>query len=53
MIFNLLPIPPLDGGSVLAWLLPRSMHNLVDFLARYGGIMLMLLVLSPSLACRS
>jgi Zn-dependent protease len=49
MIFNLLPIPPLDGGSVLAWLLPRSMHNLVDFLARYGGIMLMLLVLSPSL----
>jgi Zn-dependent protease len=49
MIFNLLPSPPLDGGSVLAWLLPRSMHNLVDFLARYGGIMLMLLVLSPSL----
>ena len=49
MIFNLLPIPPLDGGSVLAWLLPRSLHNLVDFLARYGGIILMLLVLSPSM----
>ncbi len=49
MIFNLLPIPPLDGGSVLAWLLPRSMHNVVDFLARYGGIILILLVLSPSL----
>ena len=49
MIFNLIPIPPLDGGSLLAWLLPRSMHNVVDFLARYGGIILMLLVLSPSL----
>jgi len=49
MIFNLLPIPPLDGGSLLAWLLPRSMHNVVDFLARYGGIILLLLVLSPSL----
>jgi Zn-dependent protease len=49
MVFNLIPIPPLDGGSLLAWLLPRSMHNLVDFLARYGGIILMILVLSPSL----
>ncbi len=49
MIFNLLPIPPLDGGSVLAWLLPRSMHNVVDFLARYGGFILLLMVVSPSL----
>ena len=49
MIFNLLPIPPLDGGAVLAWLLPRSMHNLVDFLARYGSFVLLLMVLSPSL----
>jgi Zn-dependent protease len=49
MIFNLLPIPPLDGGSVLAWLLPRSMQHVVDFLARYGTIILIFLVLSPSL----
>jgi Zn-dependent protease len=49
MIFNLIPIPPLDGGSVLAWLLPRSMQHVVDFLARYGSIILILLVLSPSL----
>lgn len=49
MIFNLIPIPPLDGGAVLAWLLPRSMHNVVDFLARYGGFILLLMVLSPSL----
>jgi Zn-dependent protease len=49
MVFNLIPIPPLDGGAVLAWLLPRSMHNVVDFLARYGSFILLLMVLSPSL----
>lgn len=49
MVFNLIPIPPLDGGSVLAWLLPRSMHNVIDFLGRYGTFILILLVLSPSL----
>jgi Zn-dependent protease len=49
MVFNLIPIPPLDGGSVLAWLLPRSMHNVVDFLERYGGFILLLMVISPSL----
>jgi Zn-dependent protease len=49
MIFNLIPIPPLDGGAVLAWLLPRSMHNVVDFLARYGGFILLLMVVSPSM----
>jgi Zn-dependent protease len=49
MIFNLVPIPPLDGGSVLAWLLPRSMQNVVDFLARYGFLILMVLVLTPTL----
>jgi len=49
MIFNLLPIPPLDGGAVLAWFLPRSMHHVVDFLARYGGFILLFLVISPSL----
>ena len=49
MIFNLLPIPPLDGGSVLAWALPRSMQHVVDFLTRYGTMILILLVLSPAL----
>jgi Zn-dependent protease len=49
MVFNLIPIPPLDGGAVLAWVLPRSMHNVVDFLARYGSFILLLMVLSPSL----
>jgi Zn-dependent protease len=49
MVFNLIPIPPLDGGAVLAWFLPRSMHNVVDFFARYGTYVLLFLVISPSL----
>jgi Zn-dependent protease len=49
MCFNLLPIPPLDGGAVLAWLLPRSWQGVIDFLQRYGSFMLLLLVLSPML----
>jgi Zn-dependent protease len=47
MVFNLLPIPPLDGGRVLAGLLPQPAG---DFLARiepFGFIILLLLVLGP------
>ena len=49
MCFNLLPIPPLDGGAVLAWVLPRSWQGVVDLLQRYGAFILLLLVLSPML----
>jgi Zn-dependent protease len=41
MFFNLLPIPPLDGGAVLAWVLPRSMQGLIDFLSRWGFLILL------------
>jgi Zn-dependent protease len=41
MFFNLLPIPPLDGGAVLAWVLPRSLQNIVDFLSRWGFLILL------------
>ncbi|MEM7305251.1 MAG: site-2 protease family protein [Planctomycetota bacterium] len=39
--FNLLPIPPLDGSRVLAWVLPSSLREPYVALERYG----MLLVL--------
>jgi Zn-dependent protease len=50
MIFNLIPIPPLDGSRVLAWLLPPSWARVMDSIERYGSMVLMgfLLVLSRS-----
>lgn len=41
MFFNLLPIPPLDGGAILAWLLPPSLQHVTDFLARWGFMILL------------
>lgn len=45
MFFNLLPVPPLDGGAVLAWVLPRSMQGVMDFLQRWGYLVLIGLVI--------
>ncbi len=42
--FNLIPLHPLDGGKVLGWLLGSRHQHIDDFLQRYGGIMLMVLV---------
>lgn len=36
-IFNLIPIPPLDGGRVLVGILPRNLANKVDGIERYGS----------------
>jgi Zn-dependent protease len=46
MWFNLLPIPGLDGFSVLSQLLPRSWHGIADFLERHrvGSIILLVLL---------
>jgi Zn-dependent protease len=44
-IFNLIPIPPLDGAKVLYPLLPRSMSGFVDFMNQYGPAILILLVI--------
>ncbi len=46
-VFNLLPIPPLDGFNILANLLPPSMRNQLMMLAQYGSFLLLLLVLLP------
>ncbi|MCA9711867.1 MAG: site-2 protease family protein [Myxococcales bacterium] len=42
--FNLLPLHPLDGGKVLAWILGPRYQNVDDFLARYGFVILLVLV---------
>ena len=35
-VFNLLPIPPLDGSRVMAWLLPDSLRNSYVSFERFG-----------------
>ena len=46
-VFNMIPIPPLDGGNVLGGLLPRSLGTKYDALMRpYGFILLYALLLT-------
>jgi Zn-dependent protease len=46
-VFNMIPIPPLDGGNVLGGLLPRSLGVKYDALMRpYGFILLYALLLT-------
>lgn len=39
-MFNLLPIPPLDGSRILASLLPPSRQHIIYFLDRWGLLIL-------------
>ena len=48
-LFNLLPIPPLDGFGVLAGLLPRSALGTLALLRRFGMVILLGLLLTGSL----
>jgi len=45
-IFNMLPIPPLDGGTVLAGLLPERVAAGFDRLRPYGFLLLYALMFS-------
>lgn len=44
MLFNLIPIPPLDGSRVLAWLLPSRWASALEQMERIGGAGLMLVL---------
>lgn len=44
--FNLIPIPPLDGGNVLAGLLPESAAMVLDRIRPFGFILLYALMFS-------
>ena len=43
-VFNLIPVPPLDGSHVLFALLPGDNFNLQMQLSRYGFLILMLVI---------
>jgi len=43
-VFNLIPVPPLDGGNVLAGLLPAGAEPLLAMLRQYGFILLYVLM---------
>jgi Zn-dependent protease len=44
MVFNLVPIPPLDGSKILYAVLPDSAENIKNFLDRNGFFILMFFV---------
>jgi Zn-dependent protease len=46
-LFNLLPIPPLDGGAVFARFTPRRYDYLLEALNRYGFMILLALLMIP------
>ena len=48
-MFNLLPIPPLDGSHVLAYLLPYPLSVRYQQMARYGILIMLILILTDSL----
>jgi Zn-dependent protease len=48
-VFNMIPIPPLDGGNVLAGLLPRPLSRQFDLLRPYGFLLIYALMLTGGL----
>ncbi|MCX6782327.1 MAG: site-2 protease family protein [Candidatus Magasanikbacteria bacterium] len=44
LVFNLVPIPPLDGSKILYAILPDSARGVRDFLERYSFFLLMIFV---------
>lgn len=48
--FNLIPIPPLDGGNVLAGLVPERAAAMLDAVRQFGFILIYALMLTGVLA---
>jgi len=48
-VFNMIPVPPLDGGNVLLGILPHAGARLVEQLRPYGFLILYALMLTGTL----
>ena len=44
-IFNLIPIPPLDGSKILFALLPPHLYHVRETLERYGFVAVLIFIL--------
>ena len=49
-VFNLIPVPPLDGGNVLLGVLPEPLAVVVDKLRPYGFLLLYILMFTGILS---
>ncbi|MFH0887504.1 MAG: site-2 protease family protein, partial [bacterium] len=47
-VFNLLPLPPLDGSHILAFFLPPEYDHVMHSLERYGFILLVFIIWFPA-----
>jgi Zn-dependent protease len=48
-VFNLIPIPPLDGSWILSAILPYKVHRFYEEIRRWGPILLLVLFFTPAL----
>src|SRR4029077_20917185 len=49
-VFNMIPMPPLAGGNVLAGLLPTNLAGIFNQIRPYGFILLYALILTGGFA---
>ncbi len=46
-VFNLIPVPPLDGSHILEYFLPYNMKESYNKIKQYGFIILLVLIMTP------
>jgi Zn-dependent protease len=49
-VFNMIPVPPLDGGNVAVGLLPRELARVIDQLRPWGFLILYALLFTGALS---